>query len=359
MQRILSRFFGSRTHTHRPARPKRVSLRLEALEQRDLMAVTAATLNAGVLHVVTDSANNQVQIREESSGPIILLTNPGAAAAPPSQTIVVTDLTRTNNNTFTFNRSEVQRIEVDMGAGNDRLSSNVTVPMIARAGAGNDFIETGFARDVIFAGEGNDTVHAADGAGKVVFGEDGDDVLVGGNGNDELSGNGGADVIMGGAGNDIIDGGDNATANRLFGELGNDVSYNSLRRKVRNESLLFKLHLGTRPTVLHKVLKAFKSDLSLRTGAALGEVLDQLSSGKPVIPLIAPGKRSLHYVVLNGFDLDNQTVRFVDVSGTSKSMSFAEFERHWKWENFFTGIVGRLERAGLKILGLRSHTFLA
>jgi hypothetical protein len=418
---------SSRSNTKRHARPKKVSLRVEPLEQRDLMAVTAATLTNGVLHVVTDNANNNVEIREESSGPIILLANTGVVRADPTATttIVVKDLTRTDNNTFTFDRSQVQSIEVDMGSGDDRLVSSATVPMTVHAGAGNDFIETGFARDIIFAGDGNDTVHCNDGAGKVVFGEGGDDVLIGGAGNDELHGGAGADLIMGGAGNDIIDGGDNVSANRLFGEFGDDtissfsrndvvdggdgrdtlrilagtaevrngedvtitvdhtqpqtdgfscgpnsgsrllrsygfdVSYDFLRHRVKAESLLFKLHLGTRPSVLDKVLKGIKSDISLHTGASLDSVLERLGSGNPVIPLIAPSKRNLHYVVLNGFDLDNQTVRFVDTNGGSGSMTFSQFDRQWVWTNAFTGFVGRIERLVLKAAGLRNRTFMS
>jgi hypothetical protein len=424
MQRILFRIFGSRTHTHRPARPKKASLRVETLEQRDLMAVTAATLTNGVLHVVTDSANNHVEIKQESAGPIILLTNPGAAPAPSGPTIVVKDLTRTDNNTFTFDATKVQSIEVDLGAGDDRLDSFINLPTTVRAGAGNDFVQTGAAADIVFGGDGHDQLFGGDGPDQLL-GEGGNDLLVGEGGNDTLIGGEGADLIMGGSGNDFLHGGDNATANRLYGQLDNDtitsisrgdvvdggddrdtlnilagtaevrngenvtiavdglqrqtdgfscgpnsgsrflrsygfdVSYDSLRRKVRNESLLFKLHLGTRPSVLHKVLKGFKSDLTLRTGAALDDVLNQLSSGKPVIPLIAPGKRTLHYFVLNGFDLDKQTLRFVNTNGVASSMTFAEFDRQWLWTNQFTGIVGRLERLGLKILGLRTRTFLS
>jgi hypothetical protein len=407
MRRMLSRIFGSRTHTHRPARQKRVSLRVEALEQRDLMAVTAATLTAGVLHVVTDSANNNVEIRETTPAPIILLAGPGGGAVTPSGSVItVKDLTRPTDNPHTFNRSEVQKIEVDLGAGDDHLVSDASVPTTVRAGAGNDFVETGPADDTILAGDGDDTVHANDG-NNVVLGEGGADVLVGGNGKDFLSGGDSvsANQLFGKAGddtlsslsrNDVVDGGDgrdtlfivagtaevrngeNVTiavdgtqpqidgfscgpnsGSRLLRSYGFDVSYNSLRHKVKKESLLFKLHLGTLPTVLQKVLKGFKSDLTLHTGSALQDVLDRLGSGQPVIPLIAPAKRDLHYVVLNGFDVDNQTLRFVDTSGFAKSMTFAEFDHQWFWTNQFKGIVGRLERLVLKAAGLRTRTFLS
>ena len=63
--------------------------------------------------------------------------------------------------------------------------------------------------------------------------------------------------------------------------------------------------------------------------------------------------------MLNGFDLDNQTLRFVDTSGFAKSMTFEEFKHQWSWTNLFTGIVGRLERVVLKAAGLRNRTFLS
>jgi hypothetical protein len=407
MRRMLSRIFGSRTHPHRPAWQKRVSLRVEALEQRDLMAVTAATLTNGVLHVVTDSANNNVEIRETPpTPPIILLAGPGAGPFVASDSVItVKDLTRPTDPPHTFNRSEVQRIEVDLGAGNDHLVSDATVRTIVRAGAGNDFVETGSGDDDIFCGEGDDTVHANDGT-NTVLGEGGADVLVGGNGKDILNGGDSvsANQLFGRAGddrlsslsrNDVVDGGDDRdtlsivagtaavqngedvtiavdgtqrqtdgfscgpnSGSRFLRAYGFDVSYNSLRRKVKAESILFKMHLGTRPIVLNKVLRGFKSELTLHTGAALQDVLDRLESGNPVIPLVAPSKRNLHYVVLNGFDLDNQTLRFVDTSGVAKTVSFAEFDHQWVWTNQFTGFVGRIERLVLKAAGLKTRTFL-
>jgi hypothetical protein len=402
---MLSQILGTRTNTRRPARPRTFAPRVEALEQRDLLAITAATLTGGVLHVTTDNANNNVEIRE-TTPIIILLASPGGGAVPSSSVITVKDLTRPTDTPHTFNRSDVQRIEVDLGAGDDHLVCDATAPLIVRAGAGNDFIETGPGDATIFCGDGDDTVHAGDG-NNVVLGEAGADVLVGGNGKDvlnggdsvssnQLFGKGGDDTLFSSSRNDVVDGGDgrdtffivagtasvqngeNVTiavdgtqpqtdgfscgpnsGSRLLRSYGFDVSYNTLRRKVRAESFLFRMHLGTRPIVLNKVMRGFKSDFSLHTEATLDAVLDRLGSGNPVIPLIAPSKRNLHYVVLNGFDLDNQTLQFVGTNGFTKTVSFAEFNHQWNWTNLFTGIVGRLERVVLKAAGLRNRTFLS
>jgi hypothetical protein len=431
MRRMLSRFLGSKTNTNRPDRPKKITPQVETLEKRDLMAVTSATLTGGVLRVESDTANDQIEIRETSGGPIILLTNPGAAAS--TGTIMVKDLTRPANNPWFFERSEVQRIEVEMGAGDDQLVSEAGVATTVRAGDGNDLVETGLANDILFGGPGNDRLHANDGD-DVVHGEDGDDLATGGSGNDTLHGDAGADALFGGTGNDLLTGGDNAAVNQLDGEAGDDtmislsrkdlvggglgrdtldvvagtatvrdgenvtiatptdqpqtdgfscgpnsgsrllrsygldVSYAALRRKIKANSLLFKVRLGTLPDVLRRALRSYKSDLTMHKATTLQNVLDRLSAGKPVIALIATRTKSLgiggkfgilHYVVLNGFDLDNQTLRYVDTNGAQKSFTFAEFDHHWKWFDHFKGFLGEGMQKVLEGLGLRKRTILA
>ncbi len=404
MRHMLPRILGSKTNTNRRARPK-TSLQVEALEQRDLMSITAATLNAGVLRVTCDADHDQVEIRETSSGPIILLANPGAAPSALSGNIItVKDTTFSPDKTFTFNRADVQKIEVDLGGGGGYMSSDASVPTLVLIGDGNTTVETGPANDTIIGGAGKDTIMggAGDdliraGAGNtVMYGQKGNDTIIGGTGNNFLLGGEDNDNLISINRNDVLDGfdgydrlsiqaggvsvhgGENVTiamdndqtqtdnfscgpnsGSRLLRSYGIDASYATLRRKVKAESLLFKCHLGTRPSVLLKVLRKFKSDLGMDTNASLVNVLDFLRSGKPVIALIASRNRTLHYVALNGFDLDSGTIRYVDTNGGRGSYTFAEFEHRWKWENYFHGIVGRLERIGLKVLGLRSHTFIA
>jgi hypothetical protein len=402
---LLSHILSSRSNTKRHARPKKVSLRVEALEQRDLMAVTAATLTDGVLRVTCDSRFDQVEIRETSSGPIILLANTAAGPSAASGNIItVKDTTRATDNTFTFDRAQVQSIEVDMGGGGGFLSSDASVPTLVQTGDGNNTVETGPANDTIIGGAGNDTIMggAGDdtinggGGRNVMFGQAGNDTIFGGTGNSFLNGGADNDRLFSVNRNDVLDGGDGfdrlsiqagglsvhggenvtiavdtdqpqtdgfssgpSSGARLLRSYGIDASYSAVRRKVKTESLLFKLHLGTRPSVLNTVLRKFKSDLDLETNASLDNVLAFLRSGKPAIALVASGNRSLQYVALNGFDLDSGTIQYVDPKGGPGSWTFAEFQHRWKWENFFTGFVGRLERVGLKILGLRSNTFLA
>jgi hypothetical protein len=405
MRRILSRILGSKKNTNRRAQPMKASLRVEALEQRDLMAVTAATLTNGVLRVTCDAGIDQVEIRETTPG-IILLANPGAGPSALSGSIItVKDTTFSPEKTFPFNRSEVQRIEVDMGGGGGRLVSDAGVPTLVVTGDGNNTVETGPVNDTIFGGPGNDTIMggAGDdlingGEGKnVMYGQAGNDTILGGGGNSFLLGGDGDDTLLSTNRHDVLDGGNgydhlflqaggvstslhaedvtiavdgdqpqtdgfscgpNSGA-RFLRSYGIDVSYDTLRRKVKAESFLFRMHLGTRPSVLLKVLRRFKSDLDMDTNASLQDVLDFLRSGKPVVALVAPKSRSLHYVVLNGFDLDSETIRYVDTSGAKRSWSFEEFAHRWEWTNYFTGIRGRIMRLGLKIVGLRNRTFIA
>jgi hypothetical protein len=406
MRRILSRILGSQTNTNRPARPRKASLWVEALEQRDLMAVTAATLTNGLLRVTCDAVGDQVEIRETTSGPIILLANPGAGPSALSGSIItVKDTTFGPEKTFPFNRSEVQRIEVDMGGGGGSLVSDASVPTIVVTGDGNNTVETGPANDTIFAGPGNDTIKG--GAGDdVINGGEGDNVMFGQAGNDTIRGGSGNSFLLGGDDddslistnrNDVLDGGDGYdrlllhaggpstvlhgedvtiavdgaqpqtdgfscgpnSGSRFLRSYGFDVSYDSLRHKVKAESLLFKCHLGTRPSVLLKVMRKFKSDLDMETKASLQNVLDFLRSGKPAIALVAPKARTLHYVVLNGFDQNSETMRYVNTNGVKGSWTFDEFARHWQWTNYFKGFRGRIMRFFIKAAGVRTRTFLA
>ncbi len=406
MRHVLPQILGSKKTTQRRARP-RTSLRVEALEQRDLMSVTAATLTNGVLRVTCDAADDQVEIRETSSGPVINFAGPGAGVSALSGNVItVKDTTFSPDKTFTFNRSEVQKIEVDLGGGGGFLSSDASVPTLVQIGDGGlTSVETGPANDTIIGGAGNDTIMG--GAGddlinggegrNVMFGQAGNDTITGGTGNSFLLGGADNDTLRSINRNDVLDGGDGFdrlsllagppstvlhgedvtiatptdqpqtdgfscgpnSGSRFLRSYGIDVSYATLRRVVKSESLLFRFHLGTRPSVLLKVLRKFKSDLSMETNASLDNVLDFLRSGKPAIALIAPKSRTLHYVVLNGFDLDSGTIKFVNTNGAKGSMTFAEFDHQWKWTNQFTGFRGRIMRFFLKAAGLRNRTFLA
>ena len=116
-----------------------------------------------------------------------------------------------NGVTLTFAQKDVQRIEADLGDGDDTL--NIGGPIGA-------YVVGGIGNDTIVGGDGKDTLTG--GGGK--------DYLDGGAGDDRLNGYGGNDWMLGGAGNDRLYGGDNndmlnggANVDRLFGEAGLDT----------------------------------------------------------------------------------------------------------------------------------------
>jgi Ca2+-binding RTX toxin-like protein len=123
----------------------------------------------------------------------------------------------------------VKQIFVDLGQDNNEndvllVDPDVTVPVIALGGPGDDEIQTGRGADKISGGAGNDKIRA--GAG--------DDIVSGGEGNDEIVGSAGADRLSGDDGDDLIYGGDNDRkdqgdeADVIFGGAGNDRLYGNL-----------------------------------------------------------------------------------------------------------------------------------
>lgn len=372
---------------------------VEALEGRDLMSVTAVSLTAGTLTVLANDTRDDVEIRQW--------------ALKPNSKLTVKD--KIANQVWSFDPAKVQRIVVHLNGGHDRLDSNAPDPTQVFGGEGNDRIVTGAGNDQIDAGAGNDTVIA--GAGNdVIYGQAGNDFLSGGAGNDRLFGGIGTNILLGDAGNDslfagsradVVDGrtgydtlslfagqalavnGENVTisvpqdqpqtdnwscgpnsGSRFLRSYGINVSYNTLRSQVQENNLVSKFQLGTLPATLKNVLKNYKSDVKLETGASRDHVLELLAKGKPVIALVAVKKVDiekfgikvgtyglLHYVVLNGFDQATQTIRYVDTDGVAKTWSYSEFTKRSNWVDYFTG-TGNVYQETLRGLGMRNKTII-
>ena len=169
---------------------------------------------------------------------------------------VFTALEGQNSSTERFNQSEVSRVRVYSGNGDDTVTSqSESIPLEAWLGDGNDravgsfvndFIRGEAGSDVIYGREGNDHINAGLGENQV-FGGLGDDVLAGGDdrdllyggfgndaiygfgGDDRMYGQEGDDRILAGSGNDEVFGGDGGDAirgslgmDRLVGGLGDD-----------------------------------------------------------------------------------------------------------------------------------------
>jgi hypothetical protein len=284
---------------------------------------------------------------------------------------------------------------VYLGAGNDTVYANGKNEVV-QCGSGNDLVSGGSGINTFYGGAGSDSF----------FGGSGTNILFGGTSpaGSLLYGGSGTNTIYSSSRNDVVDGGKGHTSayvlagtwvvrncqsvtitvptdqpqtdgwscgpnsgSRLLRAYGIDASYADVRSRTSENSLISRYHLGTLPDTLRDVLKHWKSDISLKTESNLQFVLDLLGSGRPVIALVGVAKKSLsiggsygvlHYVLLNGFDLASQTIQYVDTNGVQKSWSFSDFDYHWKWFDYFSGILGKSAEGGLYALGLRKRTIL-
>ncbi|MEO1198004.1 MAG: hypothetical protein AAFX39_02040, partial [Pseudomonadota bacterium] len=101
-----------------------------------------------------------------------------------------------------------RKVEVDLGGGKDRLTSDDDVSQRQDVAGGNgaDRITTGKGNDTIRGGDGGDRLDGQSGR-DTLRGNDGGDTLRGGNGADELTGGSGNDTLRGEKGKDTLTGG--------------------------------------------------------------------------------------------------------------------------------------------------------
>jgi hypothetical protein len=211
MFRAMRKVFANvTTKSSKPARRKPNKVRsLEALEGREMMAVSSLWFSGNMLVVKTD--NNATTVHVSSSG----------------SNIVVKDVT--TNRSWSYASSSVGKVEFQGGAGNDRFVNYVAnLPIRAFGFGGNDYLEGYNGDDYLDGGAGNDTLVGYGGNDRM-FGGTGDDILrgmagndelIGGDGNDQLDGGDGHDKLWGGAGNDVLLGGNGD--DQLMGDAGND-----------------------------------------------------------------------------------------------------------------------------------------
>jgi hypothetical protein len=105
-----------------------------------------------------------------------------------------------------YPKEQIQRIEADLGGGDDFFRSTLSVEHRITTGEGDDIVHTVDGRDRIDLGPGNDYARAQ-GNRDTVFGGEGNDTLFGGDGTDRLLGNDGDDVLLDYDGRDSIAGG--------------------------------------------------------------------------------------------------------------------------------------------------------
>lgn len=168
-----------------PARKPRTRLRLDPMEDRTVMSVTA-TFDGSTLRVIGDSNANTIRIDTYAGSEAVMVHADGRYIPLGSSGFAV----------------PARRIEVFAGAGNDTVHTS---------GIPN------FRGSIAFwGGDGNDTLSLASGyisrySFSNLYGEAGNDILVGGDGNDTLRGDGpyliysgGRDVLIGGRGADTL-----------------------------------------------------------------------------------------------------------------------------------------------------------
>jgi Ca2+-binding RTX toxin-like protein len=139
--------------------------------------------------------------------------NPNLASGADNFVVSASDTqVRINSGTTQIRLVNVENLEFNGQAGNDRLTVNST--------AGTALTNISF-----YGGDGNDTVNAA-GATVAIYAFDdvGNDTLTGGSADDSLSGGLGNDRLLGGAGNDSLSSG--LGNDQVSGGAGNDQLYN-------------------------------------------------------------------------------------------------------------------------------------
>ncbi len=164
-------------------------------------AATTATFGNGVLTVLGDGADNNIQISRNAAGQIVV--NGGAVPV-------------VGGNPTVANTTAIQVFGL---GGHDVITLNQANGALPRAnlfgGSGNDTLTGGAGRDQLFGQTGNDTVSGA-GGGDLLFGGSDLDTLTGGDADDQAFGESGDDRMIwnpgddtdlneGGAGNDTVE----------------------------------------------------------------------------------------------------------------------------------------------------------
>ncbi len=135
--------------------------------------VTGVRLHQQVLQVVGTGGNDEVLISEVSD-----------------EHHVTADFLPGWLHTESFQSSDIDRIEVYLGDGDDRgfVTGNIEKPVLMRGGAGNDTLDGGSGNDILIGGDGSDVLHGGTGS----------DLLIGGRGQDWILGTRDQDLLIGG-----------------------------------------------------------------------------------------------------------------------------------------------------------------
>jgi len=117
---------------------------------------------------------------------------------------------RVNLGKFTLNDQNIEKLEVNGGGGDDKLTVGNLAgsdlnKIIFKGGDGNDWLDATKTHVKIeaYGGKGDDKLWGGSGD-DILKGDQGDDILSGGKGDDKLYGGAGHDTLTGGAGHDTF-----------------------------------------------------------------------------------------------------------------------------------------------------------
>lgn len=228
LERLNTTFRSGKRTSNSKKRCTRKAIRLEALENRQLMAGDVYISTAGNLVIQGTDNRDVAEVRD-------LRVN-------GTNMIRVT----LNGTTTDFARSKVTgRISFYGYGDNDRFNYIGTKNVMADGGSGNDFLSGDQGNDLFFGGSGNDTIE----------GWAGNDELQGGTGNDILRGGAGNDKLFGESGNDRLDGGEGfdylsagTGVDEIFANLNQDTLADMTTTRI-NRSVKFGVGFGGKATL--------------------------------------------------------------------------------------------------------------
>lgn len=193
---------------HNPRRPQTINARVRHLRASEVhllesRRLLSASLEAGIWRITADA------LRRAPDDAIVV------EPAPADASVLRAAVNGVEVGTAPLDG--LQRVEIDAGRGNDRVTvrlgdggASAGIAVHVLGGDGDDILTGSAAAEEFLGGRGNDRI---DGGG-------GNDLLFGDAGNDELLGGDGDDNLRGGPGNDVLAGGWGRDA--LHGERGND-----------------------------------------------------------------------------------------------------------------------------------------
>jgi hypothetical protein len=185
---MLANMFRSRRTVRRG--PARRPLCLDPLHERALPSATPIHLAGGVLAIHGTPAGDVVTVKDDAANPNqldVYFNNPNAPAA-------------------TFALNKVKKISFTGGAGNDTFTNATSIPLVARAGKGNDVLIGGSGHNVLIGGPGQDTLVGGTGTNVLRAGS-GSNTLHGGLGTNEFFADKHAQVIANGHKKNVVHGG--------------------------------------------------------------------------------------------------------------------------------------------------------